>query len=170
MLTKVISGGQTGADQAGLRAAKAQGIETGGFIPLGCLTELGQQPELKEQFGLVEMETNKYPPRTYANVKSSDATIRFAANFGTAGEKCTLKAIKQYDKPHLSINRGYPPPVETVLVWLKTHNVSVLNIAGNRERTCPGIGDFVESYLARLFCLTNPRPEQYTEPQGEQHA
>lgn len=33
MLLKVISGGQLGADQAGLAAAKAVGIRTGGFAP-----------------------------------------------------------------------------------------------------------------------------------------
>ena len=30
MLERVVSGGQTGADQAGLRAARAFGIATGG--------------------------------------------------------------------------------------------------------------------------------------------
>jgi hypothetical protein len=34
-LTRLISGGQTGADQGGLRAARAAGIETGGWAPLG---------------------------------------------------------------------------------------------------------------------------------------
>ncbi|MFZ8324119.1 YpsA SLOG family protein, partial [Staphylococcus aureus] len=40
-LKKVISGGQTGADQAGLRAGKAAGLETGGMVPKGCLTDDG---------------------------------------------------------------------------------------------------------------------------------
>jgi hypothetical protein len=31
MLKKIVSGGQTGADQAGLKAARAAGIETGGW-------------------------------------------------------------------------------------------------------------------------------------------
>jgi hypothetical protein len=39
MLAKVISGGQTGADQAGRRAARAAGIPTGGWAPLGWKTE-----------------------------------------------------------------------------------------------------------------------------------
>jgi Circularly permutated YpsA SLOG family len=34
MLDKVISGGQTGAAQAGWRAARAVGIATGGWMPL----------------------------------------------------------------------------------------------------------------------------------------
>jgi hypothetical protein len=35
MLERVISGGQTGADQAGLAAAKRLGVPTGGFMPKG---------------------------------------------------------------------------------------------------------------------------------------
>jgi Circularly permutated YpsA SLOG family len=41
---KIISGGQTGADQAGWRAAKACGLETGGWMPKGWKTELGCSP------------------------------------------------------------------------------------------------------------------------------
>ena len=33
MLEKIISGGQTGADQAAWRAAKAFGVPTGGWMP-----------------------------------------------------------------------------------------------------------------------------------------
>jgi hypothetical protein len=45
MLDRIISGGQTGADQAGWRAARACGVPTGGFMPLGFLTEGGPRPE-----------------------------------------------------------------------------------------------------------------------------
>jgi hypothetical protein len=41
MLELVISGGQTGADQGGLRATRACGIPTGGWAPRGWLTEAG---------------------------------------------------------------------------------------------------------------------------------
>jgi hypothetical protein len=39
MLTRVVSGDQTGADQGGLRAARAAGIPTGGWAPKGWLVE-----------------------------------------------------------------------------------------------------------------------------------
>jgi hypothetical protein len=38
---KNLSGGQTGADQAGLLAAKAAGIEAGGGVPKGCRLATG---------------------------------------------------------------------------------------------------------------------------------
>jgi hypothetical protein len=49
----VISGGQTGADQGGLRAARACGIPTWGWAPRDWLTEAGPAPWL-EEWGLAE--------------------------------------------------------------------------------------------------------------------
>jgi Circularly permutated YpsA SLOG family len=51
MIELVISGGQTGADQAGLRAARASGIRCGGMAPKGWLTEAGPAPWLAD-YGL----------------------------------------------------------------------------------------------------------------------
>lgn len=155
MLIKIISGGQTGADQAALRAAKNYGIPTGGFIPKGWLTELGPMPELAK-YNLVETVSDKYSPRTYSNVYTSDGTLCFASNFGSAGERCTLKAIQMYSKPYLDIDVRRPKAIQEVFVWISKNKISVLNVAGNRESTYPGIGDFVESYLTKLFLLTNP--------------
>jgi len=63
MLKNIVSGGQTGADQAGLRAAKAAGIETGGWAPHGWTTEKGPAPWLAD-YGLAECPIPGYPART----------------------------------------------------------------------------------------------------------
>ena len=77
MLDRVVSGGQTGVDQAGWRAARASGIATGGWMPEGFLTEAGPRPDFAGMFGAVEMPGGGYPERTRANVRDSDATIWF---------------------------------------------------------------------------------------------
>ena len=66
-IKKVISGGQTGADRAGLEAAKKAGIETGGYCPKDYLTEKGPDKSLKG-FGLIETETREYTERTELNL------------------------------------------------------------------------------------------------------
>jgi hypothetical protein len=76
-IERVIGGGQTGADQAGWRAAHAAGIATGGSMPRGFLTEQGPRPEFAEMFGAVELDSPDYPPRTRANVCDSDGTLVF---------------------------------------------------------------------------------------------
>ena len=76
MIERVISGGQTGADQAGLAVAKRLGVPTGGYLPKGWLTEAGPRPDLGATYGLEEAETAAYPERTERNVLASDGTVR----------------------------------------------------------------------------------------------
>src|SRR6266404_7775537 len=113
MIEKVISGGQIGADIAGLKAAHLLGIPTGGTAPKGFKTQLGFNPELGWNYGLVEHDSPLYPPRTEQNVINSDGTIRLAQNFSSPGERCTLKFLTKHNKPHLDI-RMYPKRSESV--------------------------------------------------------
>lgn len=76
-LEKIISGGQCGADRAGLDAAKQLGLQTGGFAPKGFRTEEGAAPELAELYGIQETATTGYVQRTIANVDAADATVAF---------------------------------------------------------------------------------------------
>lgn len=150
---RVISGGQTGADLAGVAAAHRAGIATGGWMPRGFLTEKGPlSPLLVERYGFREHASASYPPRTFANVRDADATIRFARDFATAGERCTLRAIEQYAKAYIDVPFG--PATDyagDVREWLVERQVRVLNVAGNRESTTPGIGAFVEDFLRRVL-------------------
>jgi hypothetical protein len=100
MLTKVISGGQTGADQAGLRAARAAGILTGGWAPRGWLVESKDgnkdvaAPWLGLLFGLEECAQLGYAARTRANARDSDTTIWFG-NVDTSGGKHDLGGMPE---------------------------------------------------------------------------
>lgn len=151
MVRRVISGGQTGADQGGLAAAKECKIETGGWAPKGFRTLKGYNLKLGELFGLKEHKSSAYPPRTYANVRDSDGTIRFAKSFDSPGELCTLKALKQYGKQYFDVDVNKPPLVEDVVDWIYKNQVRTLNIAGNSTKTAPGIGRFVKAYLIKVF-------------------
>jgi len=82
MLSKIISGGQTGADQAALDAAIALGILHGGWIPKGRLTEAGPLPD---KYALTEMPTKDYLARTRQNVLDSDGTVIFSHGDRTGG-------------------------------------------------------------------------------------
>jgi hypothetical protein len=138
MLRKVISGAQNGADIAGLKVAKKHGFETGGIMPFGYKTLDGPKPEYKEEFGVHVHNSSSYVPRTRANVRDSDGTIRFAFNFDSRGEVCTLKAIKDYDRPHLDVDLNDPISVEKIVEWLVVNKIEVLNVAGNSETTHVG--------------------------------
>ena len=138
-IEKIISGGQTGADQAGLFAAVDFSIETGGMVPRGWKTKNGPKPELA-QLGLQEGLSTEYPPRTWANVRNSDGTIIFYDKF-TPGIRCTLKACDQVGKPAMLIDLGserykYDVTEEEInnfRRWARNNEISVLNVAGNSQ-------------------------------------
>lgn len=159
MLTKIISGGQTGADRSGLIVAKAFGLKTGGWMPKGFLAQDGLKPEFAELYNIVEHSSPLYPPRTRLNVRDSDATVRFATNWESSGERLTLKEIKLAKKPHFDVNiLGSTSPQE-LADWIIENKVETLNVAGNSERTSPEIGEFVVAFLSQTLELLNLSPQ-----------
>jgi len=78
MIGKIISGGQTGVDQAALRAAKACGIPTGGWAPKWWKTEDGPASWLAD-FALREHASADYAVRTRANVADAGLTLILVA-------------------------------------------------------------------------------------------
>jgi hypothetical protein len=147
----VISGGQTGADIAGIKTAKKHGLVTGGYIPKGFLTLDGKKPEYAKLYGLQQTTTYKYPERTEMNAKTGDATIWFGQNKWSAGKQCTFKFIKKHKKPSLDLDVDKLPESSVIIKWIKDNNVKILNIAGNSEQTSKGIEDIVCKCLDEVF-------------------
>lgn len=127
-------------------------MPTGGWIPKGFRTKQGARPLYAEIYGCVETDDWRYPERTMRNVRDSDATLRIARDFGSAGEKLTKRWCDRLNKPCFSVDWwgadsfSYTP--EQVASWLS--DVTVLNVAGNAldELTIPA-ADFLE----RVFVL-----------------
>ena len=142
----VISGGQTGADQGGLFAAKLSDIKTGGWIPKGFRTEAGFDLGLSA-FGLKETESTGYVERTYLNVYTANITLWFG-NANSPGGKTTYRACRQHGKPFIDVDTWTPDAI-AVLLWYR--NINVVNIAGNRESKNPGIQDRVQQTLMMAF-------------------
>ena len=146
MLERVISGGQTGADQGGLRAARTCGIPTDEWAPRGWQTEDGPCPALAN-FGLVEIQ-GVYPERTRANVRDSDATIWFGNPESPGGGR--RFALPGFGKLAYLVIEGQTQTPD-VVAWIEADVIHVLNVAGNRESTEPGIGERVEQFLLTVF-------------------
>jgi hypothetical protein len=144
-MLKVISGGQTGADIAGLMAAKKCGLETGGFAANGFETENGKRPDYEKTYNLADKHFN-YAQRTVENVKFSDVTIIFAGNINSSGTRLTMNTCIKFGKKYL-LN----PTVDGVIKFLAENNPKIVNIAGNRESVAPGITTRVEKLLIDAF-------------------
>lgn len=156
---KIVSGGQTGADIAGLMAARRFGIETGGWMPPNFLTEYGSKPQWAKEFGLqailpVGSVHAAYVARTNKNAQESDGTIIFSSDWQSKGTVCTIKAAERYKKPCLKVDFEHPqfmPTAAEVVDWIVQNGIQVLNVAGNRESKSPGITSRVTSFLSEVF-------------------
>lgn len=155
MLTKIISGGQTGADQGGLDAALYLGLETGGYIPKGRRTEYGPMPiEQFKCYKLSEHFSSLYSPRTSLNVQDSDGTAIFGY-CESPGSKATIKFCLKYKKPYIK-----NPNKRELVLWITQNRIKCLNVAGNRESKNPGIHDRVLNILvAALSPFKAPKDE-----------
>lgn len=160
MLDLIISGGQTGADIAGLKAAKDNGIPTSGWLPKGCKTLVGPKYDYLTLFNMKEHSSANYKERTWDNVLWADATVRIAHDFNSAGEKCTLNAIKAHNKPYFDIDVRLLDQhieeffvVENLIKFLVDNKVSTLNVAGNSHKTCIYMYDISYRFLDYVFRL-----------------
>jgi hypothetical protein len=137
IIKKIISGGQTGADQAALDAAIKHNIPHGGSIPKGRPTEDGVLPD---KYHLEEMSTKSYPKRTEANVVDSDATVVFTHGNLRGGSLLTRKKALEHDKPTLLINlskMSMDEAVDLLDSFIKENKIEILNVAGSRASKDP---------------------------------
>ena len=153
MIKKVISGGQTGVDRAGLDAALAAGIPIGGYCPKGRLAEDGTIPA---HYPMIEMESPESFYRTEKNVLQSDGTLIINRGTLSQGTRLTQHFCIEYGKPCLVVRldaRAVTTPRD-VMRWLSGQLIATLNIAGPRESKYPeGIYAEARSYLDSLFVL-----------------
>jgi hypothetical protein len=154
MLKRVISGGQTGADQAGWRAARAIGIPTGGWMPKGFLTEDGPRPEFAELYGARETQSRSYPERTRRNAINADAMLLFGDPDSRGGRLVRSMVPGPWVVIWPEVDR-YDWKPGKIAAWLNDAALGcrTLLVAGNRESKAPGIGKWVERYLAEVFRL-----------------
>lgn len=141
MIEKIISGGQTGADQGALDAAIKLDIPHGGWIPKGRLTEDG---ELPQKYKLKEMSTASYPKRTEQNVKDSDGTLILTHGKLTGGSKLTKEFAVKNGKAFLHIDLNHTIPFNAsreIINWIREHDIRILNVAGTRASENPRIHD-----------------------------
>lgn len=138
MIEKIISGGQTGVDQAGLDFAIEKGIPHGGYCPRGRKSEAGPIPA---RYKMIEHPASTYPPRTEANVAAADATVIFTNGLLNNEPGCllTVNLCREAKKPFavVSLLEDDEAGIRVLKDLLK--NVKVLNVAGPRGSHKPDV-------------------------------
>ena len=151
-VTRIVSGGQTGADQAGLAVARRLGIPTGGTMPEGFLTEDGPRPDLAREYSLEQAPSLDYPVRTERNVLVADGTVIFG-DMRSPGSMLTAELCGRHGRPCLVVTPGAPVAAATqrLRAWLVANRIQTLNVAGNRASQAPGIAAEVEAVLEAVL-------------------
>ena len=98
MLRKIISGGQTGADRAGLDFAIETGLEYGGYVLRGRKAEDGR---IADRYKLFELRIIPYPARTRRNIEESDGTVIFCLE-----RLLSLRGVTKLTWGHAKITSG----------------------------------------------------------------
>ena len=140
---RIVSGGQSGADEAALDWAIARGVPHGGWCPKGRRAEHGV---IDPRYLLTETPRAVYRERTEWNVRDSDATVIFSlAENLVGGSKLTASFAARYAKACLHILPRLDPSV--LARFLELNHVVTLNLAGPRASQAPGIGELVVRML-----------------------
>lgn len=147
-LFKIISGGQTGVDRAALDVARARGLDHGGWCPRGRRAEDGR---IDRAYRLTETDTAVYAERTKRNVLEGDGTLILCHGRPSGGTELTVQLAAAHGRPCRVVDLDEPDELAEVRQWLRSSRIAVLNVAGPRESTSPGIYDEAVGYLAALF-------------------
>lgn len=149
-INKIISGGQTGADIAGVDAAISRGVPYGGWLPKGRKAENGIVPETYTDFQV--MTRGGYPMRTEQNVIDSDGTIIFTYGKLAGGSSLTKKFAVKNNRPWLHIDLdAEDKPVLKIKDWVIEWDIKVLNVAGKSAGKAPTIYNQVKEIIAEVL-------------------
>ncbi|MDD9304708.1 MAG: hypothetical protein HUK40_21130 [Desulfobacter sp.] len=153
MLEQIISGGQTGADQAALDTAIKFDILHGGWISKGRKTEAGPLPA---KYNLKQMDTPDYPSRTRQNILDSHGTVIIARGPLKGGSRLTYSYTLESERPCCRIDLFKQDIFEAALVlkdFISQNYIQILNVAGPRASHDPAIYFDVRSVIESMLYL-----------------
>ena len=144
----IISGGQTGVDRAALDVALAKNWPTGGWCPRGRRAEDGR---LSHEYPLEEADSRNYAVRTRWNVRDADGTLILSRGPLKGGTSLTGAIARELSRPLFIVDFTTEHSQKSVVEWMQSNRIRVLNVAGPRESSCPGIYEQAYSFLEQLL-------------------
>lgn len=145
---KIVSGGQTGVDRAGLDVAIELGIAHGGWCPRGRRAEDGPIPNC---YNLQETDSPDYAARTEQNVIDSDGTLILYFATLRGGTELTYRLAQKHRRPFFLVDLRTSPALDSTRHWLLDHAIRVLNVAGPRASQNEDIYEMARVYLESVL-------------------
>jgi hypothetical protein len=151
VLSKIVSGGQTGVDRGALDAALDAGFDCGGWCPQGRTAEDGEIPA---RYVMIELAGSGYEKRTLKNVLDSDGTA--ILYFGTleGGTLQTKEYCRSHGRPVVTIDATRATPetaADRIAAFVRKRRIAVLNVAGPRASKQPAAHDYARATIALVI-------------------
>jgi hypothetical protein len=137
MIKKIISSGQTVADQAALDVAMRLRLPYDGWIPKGRNTEIG---ELPEKYKLKEMPIDIYSGCVEQNVKDSKGTLIISYGKPTGALDYARKLTLNHGKQLLGIDLKQTIPFKAASLvndWIQLGQIDSLYVVGPKASAHP---------------------------------
>lgn len=132
MIKKIISGGQTDADQAALDSAIKLDMPHGGWIPRGRITETGPLPD---EYKLQEIPDDSYPSHTEQNVIDSDGTVIITHGKRNNVSDYVREMAEKHGRAWIQIDLDITAPLDAALKisnWIMENSIAILHVTGLR--------------------------------------
>lgn len=140
-------------DRASLDVAIKLGIDHGGWIPRGRLTESGALPQ---KYHLTETSSSQYSVRTEKNVVAAEGTLIISHGPLTGGSGYTREMAIKHGRPwlHMDLNQMAAFHAATAINnWILQKEIEILNVAGPRASEDPGIYQDTLNILESVYYL-----------------
>ena len=148
IVSRIVSGGQTGVDRAALDVALERGIACGGWCPHGRLAADGP---IDARYPLVETPAQDYSQRTAWNVRDSDGTLILSLGKPSGGTALTKTLAEEAGKPCLVVDLGENAVVDAAAEWITHGSIRTLNVAGPRENLRQQVYDQASQFLRAML-------------------
>jgi hypothetical protein len=135
LIQKIISGGQTGAEQAAIEVAMTFDFTHGGWVPKDSLSKNGV---ISAKYHLNETSSAGYTDHMERNVLESDATLIISRGRLTGGALISQNCAILGGRPCLHIDLYITPVLQAVSIissWTRLNRIEVLNVTGQKADT-----------------------------------
>jgi len=152
LISRIVAGGQTGADRGALDAAIASRVVHGGWCPAGGWAEDKPFPPgvLVDYPGLKPTIEADPTVRTRLNVRDSHATVVVGASETSAGAALMIEWARAMGRPCL-VGESDPSAARD---WLAAVGRElIVNIGGPRESEQPGTYERCRDFVTTLLGL-----------------
>jgi len=162
MLKKIISGGQTGAEQAALDAAIELDISHGGWVPKG---QIADTAPLLGKYNLQAITVSERSKVIEHNVIDSDGTL-LMSHGELSGELVDARDMAvQHVRPWIHVDLNMTTELDAALktsIWMIEHNISVLNVSGSKASKDTEIYEKTKDIVEGIIHLIQFQDNRYS--------